>query len=420
MTFLEPGGHMENDEVRVFYKKSIRESRKTRTAAYCRVSTNRSDQEDSFEVQKRYYDEYIKSNPDWEYVGIYSDNGISGTDAKKRPGFLQMIQDAIDGKIDLILVKSISRFSRNAVDCKHYVDLLHGNGVDVVFEKEGISTKDPTAFLMFGLMAVIAQSESESISKNMKWRYQKAFEQGKYSLGNNHILGYSTKHDGTIYINEDAWIVRKIFQMFLEGNSYAAIASAVNAAGGHSVTGRPMTAETVRGILKNETFVGDKLLQKRPPKNFLTHKPDHSVEYDSFYITNGHPAIIDRETWNKVQEKLEDRRAEQESGIYFKSGRSSFLYGKVYCGNCGALYKRRNYGNGDHIRKTWVCMERRKGKKGNGCKNRTVDETELLQAICDELGLPWKVLDAFPKEEFERRIEKIFVYDDHFEFIKKS
>ena len=118
---------------------------------------------------------------------------------------------------------------------KHYVDLLHGNGVDILFEKEGISTKDPTAFLMFGLMAVIAQSESESISKNMKWRYQKAFEQGKYSLGNNHILGYSTKHDGTIYINDDAWIVRKIFQMFLAGKSYSAIASAVNAAGGHSV-----------------------------------------------------------------------------------------------------------------------------------------------------------------------------------------
>ena len=201
--------HMETGEMKVSYRKSIRESRKTRTAAYCRVSTNRADQEDSFEVQKEYYDKYIQSNPDWEYVGIYSDNGISGTDAKKRPGFMQMVQDAVDGKIDLILVKSISRFSRNVVD--------------------------PTAFLMFGLMAVIAQSESESISKNMKWRYQKAFEQGKYSLGNNHILGYSTKHDGTIYINDDAWIVRKIFQMFLAGKSYSAIASAVNAAGGHSV-----------------------------------------------------------------------------------------------------------------------------------------------------------------------------------------
>ena len=333
---------------------------------------------------------------------------------------MQMVQDAVDGKIDLILVKSISRFSRNVVDCKHYVDLLHGNGVDILFEKEGLSTKDPTAFLMFGLMAVIAQSESESISKNMKWRYQQAFEQGKYSLGNNHILGYSTKHDGTIYINDDAWIVRKIFQMFLAGKSYSAIASAVNAAGGHSVTGRPMTAETVRGILKNETFVGDKLLQKRPPKNFLTHKPDPSVDYDSFYITDGHPAIIDRDTWDQVQKKLSDRKEEQERGIYSMPGRSNFLYGRVFCGNCGALYKRRNSGSGEHMHKMWVCMERRKGKKGNGCKNRTVDETELLQAISDELGLPWKDTDAFPREEFECQIEKILVYDDHFEFIKKS
>ena len=127
---------METGEMKVSYRKSIRESRKTRTAAYCRVSTNRADQEDSFEVQKEYYDKYIQSNPDWEYVGIYSDNGISGTDAKKRPGFMQMVQDAVDGKIDLILVKSISRFSRNVVDCKHYVDLLHGNGVDILHQQE--------------------------------------------------------------------------------------------------------------------------------------------------------------------------------------------------------------------------------------------------------------------------------------------
>jgi site-specific DNA recombinase len=412
---MSQGAHME-----IHYRKSVREERKKRVAAYCRVSTSRADQEESFEIQKKYYEEFIQSNPDWEYAGIYYDKGITGTNAKKRPGFQKMIKDALDGKVDLILVKSISRFSRNIIDCLQYAEMMHSHGVEICFEKEGISTKDPSAFLMFGIMATIAQSESESISQNEKWAYKKRFEKGQYSLGNGHIIGYSTRHDGTIYINDDAWIVRKIFQMFLAGNSYSAIAAAVNAAGGHSVTGRPMTVGTVRGILKNETFVGDKLLQKRPPKNFLTHKPDPSVDYDSFYITDGHPAIIDRDTWNRTRKKLTDRKEEQKNGIYSMPGRSSFLYGKVYCGNCGALYKRRSSGNREHKHMMWVCMERRKGKKGNGCKNRTVDETELLQAISDDLGLPWKGVDNFCKEDFEHRIEKILVYGDHLEFIKKS
>lgn len=332
----------------------------------------------------------------------------------------QMVKDALDGKVDLILVKSISRFSRNIIDCLRYAEMLHSHGVEIRFEKEGISTNDPSAFLMFGIMATIAQSESESISNNVKWRYQKDFEQGKYSLGNHHILGYSTKHDGTIYINDDAWIVRKIYRMFLDGFSYPAIADFVNKAGGHSVTGKPMIEGSVRGILKNETFVGDKLLQKRPPVNFLTHKPDPSADYNSFYVTDGHPGIIDRDTWNRVQKKFSDRKKEQENGIHFMPGRSSFLYGKIYCGNCGALYKRRNYGSGANMHKVWVCMERRKGKRGNGCKNRTVDETELLKAINDGLGLEWKGADAFDWKEFERQIDRVFVYDDHFEFVKKS
>ncbi len=404
----------------VHYRKSVREKRNNRVAAYCRVSTSRADQEESFEIQKKYYGEYIQSNPDWEYAGIYSDKGITGTNAKKRPGFQQMVKDALDGKVDLILVKSISRFSRNIIDCLQYAEMLHSHGVEIRFEKEGISTNDPSAFLMFGIMATIAQSESESISNNVKWRYQKAFEQGKYSLGNHHILGYSTKHDGTIYINDDAWIVRKIYRMFLDGFSYPAIADSVNKAGGHSVTGKPMIEGSVRGILKNETFVGDKLLQKRPPVNFLTHKPDPSADYNSFYVTDGHPGIIDRDTWNRVQKKFSDRKKEQENGIHFMPGRSSFLYGKIYCGNCGALYKRRNYGSGANMHKVWVCMERRKGKRGNGCKNRTVDETELLKAINDGLGLEWKGADAFDWKEFEHQIDRVFVYDDHFEFVKKS
>lgn len=385
---------------------------KKRVAAYCRVSTERDDQADSFEMQTKYYDEFIHNNPDWEFVGIYADRGISGTDAKKRPEFQRMIADALDGKIDIILCKSISRFSRNLLDCVEYMQKMQKAGIEIRFEKEGISTNDPNAFMVFGIMATIAQSESESISRNIRWSCQNRFEKGEYSLGNSRILGYGTKHDGTIYINDDAWIVRKIFEMFLAGHSYPAIAAAVNEAGGHSVTGRPLTADTVRGILMNETFAGDKYLQKRAPKNFLTHKPDNSIEHASYYVTDGHPAIIDRETWNQVQKKLKERKVERKVGIYFLPGKSHFLYGKVYCGNCGALYQRRNSGSGENTHKRWCCKERRKGKQGNGCKNRTVSEKDLLSFINMEFRLRWNVAETINPDMFQKYVVKITVYPD--------
>lgn len=404
----------------VYYKKSYREARKTRTAAYCRVSTNLDNQEDSFETQRKYYDEYIHSNPDWEFAGIYSDQGISGTDAKKRPGFQKMVQDAIDGKIDLILVKSISRFSRNLVDCRNYAEILHSNGVEIRFEKEGISTNDPSAFLMFGLMATIAQSESESISQNIKWRYARNFEQGKYSLGNNHIIGYSTTKDGKIYINDDAWIVRKIYKMFLEGYCYRAIADAVNEAGGHSITGRPMSIGEVRKILTNETFVGDKLLQKQPPKNFLTHLPDPDVDYNSYYVTDGHPAIIDRDTWNAVQKKLADQKEKGYPARDSAKGyKVHFLTNMVFCGNCGEPYNRKLVVTSKRRYMIWVCRDRMKGKKGNGCKNRNMKEDDILKAVCDELGWEWNGAEEFDQAEFKKKIDRIVVYDDHLEILKK-
>jgi site-specific DNA recombinase len=391
---------------------------KKRVAAYCRVSTDRDDQADSFEVQIKYYDDYIHNNPNWEFAGVYADRGISGTDATNRPEFQRMIADALDGKIDIILCKSISRFSRRLLDCVEYVQKLQNAGIEIRFEKEGISTKDPNAFLVFGIMATIAQSESESISRNMRWSCQRRFEKGEYSLGNGRILGYGTKQDGTIYITEDAWIIRMIFERFLAGDSYREIAKKVADAGGHSMrSGKGLRLSSIQRILANETYVGDKLLQKRPPKNYLTHKPDPSIKYASYYVTNGHPAIIDRETWNRVQKKLKERKAERASGMYFVPGKSHFLFGKVYCGNCGALYKRRNSGSGEHTRKRWCCEERRKGKKGNGCKNRTVPEEELLSFINSEFGLRWNKSENFNQDEFRQKIDRIIIYDDRVEII---
>ena len=404
----------------VHYIKSYREARKTKVAAYCRVSTDHESQEDSYDLQVKYYEETIKANPEWEFVGVYSDRGISGTGINNREGFQKMVQDAIDGKIDLILTKSISRFSRNLLDCVEYVQMLHSNGVEIRFEKEGISTNDPSAFMMFGFMATIAQSESESISNNEKWHYQKRFSEGKYTLGNNRILGYGTTRDGKIYINEDAWMIRMIFNKFLEGYSYQAIADAVNEAGGHSVNGNPMCAANVYYIVRNETYVGDKLLQKLPPVNFLTHRPDPNVDYNSYYVTDGHPGIIDRETWNAAQEKLAER---EKTGLYHDSSKGykvHFLTNMIVCGKCGHVYWRTLAYNGKKKYQKWLCGNRKMGKKGERCMNRIIKEDDLLKAISDELGWEWKGADAFDKDEFKKKVERIIVYDDHLEIIKKN
>ncbi|MCR5295708.1 MAG: recombinase family protein, partial [Lachnospiraceae bacterium] len=186
-----------------------RDRHKKRVAAYCRVSTLLGEQEDSFEIQKAYYQSYIQAHDDWEFAGIYSDEK-SGTKAKNRPGFQSMIDDALDEKVDYILVKSISRFSRNIVDCQHYAKILQGNGVDVWFEKENLHASDPACFMMFSFLSAIAQDESRMISENVRWAYRERFKRGEYNLGNNRILGYDSV-DGKLVPNADAEAIRLIY-----------------------------------------------------------------------------------------------------------------------------------------------------------------------------------------------------------------
>ena len=188
-----------------------RDLHKKRVAAYCRVSTLLEEQEDSFETQVSYYTGYIEAHDDWEFAGIYSDEK-SGTKAENRPGFQKLIADALNGKVDYILVKSISRFSRNIVDCQRYARQLHGNGVDVYFEKEHLDTADPSCSMMFSFLSAIAQDESRSISENVKWSYRERFKRGEYNLGNNRILGYDSV-DGKLVPNKDARVVEIIYEL---------------------------------------------------------------------------------------------------------------------------------------------------------------------------------------------------------------
>ena len=401
--------------MKITYIPRTRDLHKRKVAAYCRVSTLLEEQEDSFEFQQAYYKAFILAHEDWEFVGIYSDEK-SGTKTKNRPGFMQLIRDALAGEIDYILCKSVSRFSRNTVDCQRFIQLLTGNGVNVQFEKENIDTANPASSMMFSFLSTISQGESKSISDNVKWGYKERFKKGEYNLGNNRVLGYDCV-DGKLIPNKDASIVRLIFQLCLAGGSMANIAEKLKTQGVIGRNGKALTRAGVKYILTNETYVGDKLLQKRAPKDLLTKQPDKNAQFESRYLVDDHEAIIDRETWDKVQRKLglqtdkatdcgynahadhsythsySQTNADRVGGAGGAGHRSSFgnhthpLFGKVICADCGSPMIRRTFlssskkGNRKDTYKVWTCKERYMGRKGNGCKMRHIKEEELLEAI---------------------------------------
>lgn len=379
--------------------------KKKRVAAYCRVSTDTTGQQESYDTQLRYYKTLIPANHDWEFAGVYADEGRSGTSAKHRPEFLRLMQDAEQGQIDIILTKSISRFARNVVDCQRYVKDLKSRGVEVRFEREGISSMDASADFIFSMLATVAQEESRSISENVRWRYGKDFEKGVYRLGGNRILGYDMGDDGKLTPNGDAWIIKRVFDDFLAGMNYTEIAADLDAAGAKRLrSDKPYTAERIRRILQNEYYVGDMLLRKNAPKDFLTKRPIHA-DYTSYYIMDAHVGIIDRNTWERAKEKLDAVAADKAAGLVFNCTETHFLYGKAFCGECGAPYTRRTFTDrkGEHY-KAWNCRERQKGKKGKGCKNSAVREEILLAEIADAMQY-----DKFDMAAFDELVERVMI-----------
>ena len=350
-----------------------RENQKTRIAVYCRVSTKMEEQEDSLETQQAAYTDLISMRSDWELVGIYSDS-LSGLSAEKRPEFMRMINEALEGKIDRILCKSVSRFSRNVAECKKYTDMLKLKNVIVEFEKEHISTADTTSAFLFSLMSAIAENESRSISENIRWGYRERFKRGEYNLGNNRTLGYDCV-DGKLVPNQDADTIRLIYTMFLQGSNVEEIIRKLTGMGVMTRNDTPLGRNGILYILRNEAYKGDKQLQKRPPKNFITKKPDPTIPFESKYLENDHEAIVSRSVWDAVQRKLEENKAIEEV-VGHRGGQPHFLYGKVFC-ECGAPMTRRTVnGAGGQKIKTWICRDKR---KGTGCKGRNVKEEELLK-----------------------------------------
>ena len=287
--------------------ESTNKYKQLRVAAYCRVSTEQEEQQNSYNVQISYYTDLINRKKEWTLAGIFADEGISGTQAKKRPEFLKMIRMCKKQKIDLVITKSISRFARNTVDCLEYVRQLKDLGIGVIFEKENIDTLTMTSEFMIALYGSFAQAESESISKNVSWGKEKAYREGKDAFQYKHLLGYKKGDDDKPEIvPEEAETVRMIFKMYLDGYTLLNIAQSLMKQNRPTALGKNVwTKGEVQRILKNEKYVGDALLQKTFTVDCITHKVmKNNGERPMYLVTNHHDPIVDRDTFNRVQQEL--------------------------------------------------------------------------------------------------------------------
>lgn len=278
-------------------------------AAYCRVSTDQEAQSTSYELQCRYYTEYISSKEGWLLAGIYADEGISGTQMKKREQLKILIEDCKSGKIDMILTKSISRLSRNVVDCLSIIRELKALSppVEVYFEKERLSSLDDKTEMILGVMASVAQEEARSISANITWATKKRMEEGTQKIPTTCLLGYESDESGhPIIIEEEAEIVRYIYKNFIKGLHPNIIADRANSKGWTTVMGNQWTGNSIKNILRNEKYCGDVLMQKTFTVDYLTHKTKKNEgERDQFYIADHHDPIVSREVWNQAQKILD-------------------------------------------------------------------------------------------------------------------
>ena len=368
--------------------------RRIRVAAYCRVSTKQEEQINSYEVQKKHYTEKINANPEWQMVGIFADKGITGTSVLKRDEFNKMIKLCKNKKIDMILVKSISRFARNTVDCLHYTRMLKTLGIDVYFEEQGIHSIKSDAEFYISIYGTIAQSESENISANVKWGKLQSAKEGKVAFMYKNFLGYRKGTDGNPEIDEEqAETVKRIYDRFLAGDSLKQIAVKLQNEKRLSPSGRnEWSTATIRSILSNEKYKGDAIINKTFTVDCLTKEiRKNNGERPKYYVENNHPAIIDAETFGRVQEELARRigkKKVKEIGTKTEQGKYSSKYALtelLICGECHTPYRRCTWTAHGEKRIVWRCVKRLDyGKKY--CHNSpTLEESRIQAAIVNAI-----------------------------------
>ena len=355
---------------------------KRRTAGYARVSTDNEEQLTSYEAQMDYYTRFINGHDDWKFVGLYSDEGRSGTSIKGRPGFQSLIQDAMDGKIDLIVTKSISRFARNTVDSISTVRKLKAKGVEVFFEKDGLWTFDPAAELTITILSSIAQEESRNLSQNVTWGRRARFADGKVTMPYKRFLGYDRGDDGQPVINEEqAELVRRIYAMCINGMTPSLIAKQLTSeniptpGGGHN-----WQPSVVESILTNEKYKGDALLQKTFCTDYLTKKmKPNEGEVPQYYVEGSHPAIVSAELFDHVQSELKRRK-----GIRCVASSGCFA-GRIVCGDCGTIFGAKVWHSNSKYRRTvWQCNGKFKGAEK--CSTPHFYEDQLKEVFVNAMN----------------------------------
>ena len=398
--------------------------KRKKVAAYARVSAEKDASLHSLAAQISYYSSLIQSRKDWEYAGVYADEGLSGTRAS-RPEFQRLLQDCRAGKIDMVLVKSISRFARNTVTMLGTVRELKSLGIDVYFEKENIHSMSGDGELMLTILASFAQAEAQSVSENCRWRIRKNFEEGIPVGGR--IYGFHMKKGKFYLVPHEAEIIREIFSMYLDGMGRTAIAECLNERGIPAPDGGKWYPGSLYHILRNEKYAGDLLMQKYYVSDFLTKKTvKNRGEREQFFIESNHESIVPRQVFEQVQAEM-DRRADkyspmkdqqQESEAYEQLKRPDGKYlftGKIVCGVCGRPFYRKKANAGTaYAAAAWVCNGyATMGKKA--CASRRVPEKVLIPIIAELLGttedrLPAEVgringMTIFPDGKLEAMID---------------
>ena len=371
-----------------------------KVAGYARVSTDHEDQVTSYQAQVDYYTRYITGHSGWELAGIYTDEGITGTSTSKRAGFQAMVADALAGKVDLIVTKSVSRFARNTVDSLTTVRTLKDHGVEVYFEKENIWTFDAKGELLITIMSSLAQEEARSISENVTWGHRKRFADGKVTVPFGRFLGYDKGEDGNLVINEkEAVTVRYIYSLFLEGLSFGAIATKLDKEG-HPTPGgggARWSIGTLRSILTNEKYKGDALLQKSYTADFLTKRQvTNEGEVPQYYVTGNHEAIINPAVWDFVQAELAAIKKGRRS-----ASRQRTFSGKIKCGQCGSWYGSKTWHAGTKYEKRiWRCNNKYAGNQPCGTPHLTDKQiqTAFLDAVQQMLSDQDQGEDMFEAE----------------------
>lgn len=391
--------------------------RNLRVAAYCRVSSKKDEQEHSFEVQKAYYTEKITKNPEWKMAGIYADEGITGTSMKKRDDFKRMLRACREGRIDLILVKSVSRFGRNTVDVMKTVRSLLERGIGVIFEKEGLDTRNMNSELMLAFHSAFSQSESESIRENVSWGYRKSFENGKVHISSN-MFGFDRLEDGTVSINEDqAEAVRLMFDLYLGGSSLVAIKKELELKEIRTALGNEKwNTKNILLILQNEKYKGDALLQKTYRPTLFSKRVENNGVLPKYYVSDCLPHIVSPEIFDRVQAEISRRQAKRptsDKGLNPYRGKFSGKYALsslLFCGNCGAPYRRVTWNIHGKKKIVWRCASRLDHGRAICKDSPSLEETALHEVIMKAIREAF-IDSNMALEVSEQSLKRVFCSD---------